>query len=271
MKTALSCLGIGLLFAFLALTSYAVDMTGAVAIWLLDEGSGVDVADFSGNGQDGAFASDILDADGNPIGGAPEWVEGKFGMALSFDGDDDFVEMAAPVIVDTVDFTMGCWVNPGETQKTWTNILSSHQEPPRQGISFEQISDEVNHFGIAIGDGVNWAGVGTVQLSTGEWNHMVFVREGNQGTWYLNGTVAESGETASGDPVVAATSNFRIGNWVLGGREFNGIVDEAFLFERALSESEVTSIMNEGIMGEPTSVFPAGKTTVTWGKIKTQY
>jgi len=32
---------------------------------------------------------------------------------------------------------------------------------------------------------------------------------------------------------VLPTSNFRFGNWVLGGREWNGIVDEAFLFERA--------------------------------------
>jgi hypothetical protein len=238
--------------------SYAqIDMEGVVAIWLLDEGEGDRVTDSSGNGHDGGFAS-----------GEPEWVDGKFGKALSFDGVDDWVEMDAPVVVDTVDFTMGCWVNPGDTQKTWTNILSSHQEPPRRGISFEQTENNVNLFGCAIGDGTNWAGVGDVQLNTGEWNHMVIVREGNRGTWYLNGAVDEEVELASADPVVAATSNFRIGNWVLGGREFNGIVDEAFLFSRALSGDEVASIMNKGAI---TSVSPAGKTAAAWGRIKTQY
>ncbi|MBC8235272.1 hypothetical protein H8E77_37480, partial [bacterium] len=123
MKTTLSCLCISLVFTLLVLTSYAqVDMTGVVAIWLLDEGTGDRVTDASGNANDGGFAS-----------GEPQWVDGKFGKALSFDGVDDWVEMDAPVVVDTVDFTMGCWANPGETQKTWTNILSSHQEPPRRG------------------------------------------------------------------------------------------------------------------------------------------
>ena len=259
MKTTLSCLCISLMFMLLALTGYAVDMTGAVAIWLLDEGAGDRVTDASGNGHDGGFAS-----------GEPQWVAGMFGTALSFDGVDDWVEMDAPVVVDTVDFTMGCWANPGETQKTWTNILSSHQEPPRRGISFEQIENDVNKFGIAIGDGENWAGVGDVQLNTGEWNHMVFVREGNQGTWYLNGAAGEVVELASADPVVAATSNFRIGNWVLGGREYNGMVDEAFLFSRPLSKNEVTSIMDKGVTGA-FSVKPVGKISTVWGRIKNLY
>jgi len=234
-------------------------IAGVVAIWLLDEGDGDKVTDASGNGHDGGFKS-----------GEPEWVDGMFGKALSFDGVDDWVEMDAPVIVDTVDFTMGCWANPGDSQKTWTNILSSHQEPPRRGISFEQIQDDVNKFGVALGDGVNWAGVGDVQLENGEWNHMVFVREGDKGIWYLDGKVDEETKLASADPVVAATSNFRIGNWVLGGREFNGMVDEAFLFNRALKENEVTSIMDRGIE-KASHVFPKGKISTAWGRIKNLY
>ena len=240
--------------------SYAVvDMTGVVAIWLLDEGAGDKVTDDSGNGHDGSFKS-----------GEPEWVEGVFDTALSFDGVDDWVEMDAPVIIDTVDFTMGCWANPGNSQKTRTNILSSHQEPPRRGISFEQTENYVNLFGIAIGDGPNWLGAGNAQLKNGKWNHMVFVREGDQGTWYLDGEVDEVAQLASGDPVIAATSNFRIGNWVLGGREFNGMVDEAFLFSRPLSKNDVTSIMNQGVTGA-FSVKPVGKISTVWGRIKNLY
>jgi hypothetical protein len=270
MKTKVASLTffcVGLAFACLVLASISdakIDMKGVVAIWLLDEGTGTTVTDSSGNANDGAFKS-----------GEPKWVDGMFGKALSFDGVDDWVEMDAPVVVDTVDFTMGCWVNPGATQKTWTNILSSHQEPPRRGISFEQTENNVNLFGIAIGDGVNWGtdkwGKGTIQLKDSVWNHMAFVRAGNKGAWYLDGKVSNQGELDSDMPVVAATSNFRIGNWVLGGREFNGIVDEAFLFERALSQDEITSIVSNGIMGvSPTSVAPAGKIATAWGRIKTQ-
>ncbi|MBM3242270.1 hypothetical protein FJZ31_38875, partial [Candidatus Poribacteria bacterium] len=123
----LTILCLGLAFAsllFISVSDAQLDMKGVVAIWLLDEGKGNKVTDASGNAHDGGFKS-----------GEPKWVDGMFGKALSFDGVDDWVEMNAPVVVDTVDFTMGCWVNPGKTQKTWTNILSSHQEPPRRGIS----------------------------------------------------------------------------------------------------------------------------------------
>ena len=93
--------------------------------------------------------------------------------------------MDNPVVTlkDMVDFSMGCWSNPNDQQRTWTNILSSHQEPPRRGISFEMINNDLNTFGIALGDGPNWAGGGgTVQLKTGVWNHFAFVRRGIGGT-----------------------------------------------------------------------------------------
>ena len=120
-RSSLLCLGV--LVACLAFTnvSDAVKMDEVVAIWTLDEGAGEKVGDSSGNGNNGEFKS-----------GAPQWVDGKFGSALRFNGGDaedgDWVEMDAPTIVDTVDFSMGCYVNPGDSQKTWTNILSSHQE-----------------------------------------------------------------------------------------------------------------------------------------------
>ena len=272
-KSSLVCLGV--LLASLAFTniSGAVSSDAVIAVWTFDEGTGDTAADSSGNGNDASVGS-----------GAPQWVDGKFGGAMQFNGGDaedgDWIETAAPVVVDTVDFSMGCYVNPGDAQKTWTNILSSHQEPPRRGMSFEQIENNVNLFGIAIGDGPNWAGNGNVQLDTGVWNHMTFVRSGDKGYWYFNGApdefVGPGGEAqlASGDPVVAATAPFRIGNWILGNREFNGAVDDAFLFERALSAEEVANIAANGISaamaGGGTSVDPRDKASVTWGQIKAQ-
>ena len=101
-RFALLC--VSLVFAglvFVSISDAQLDVEGVVAIWPLDEGSGDKVTDASGNGHDGAFAS-----------GEPQWVDGKFGKALSFDGVDDWVEMNDPVVGETVDFTIGCWVNP---------------------------------------------------------------------------------------------------------------------------------------------------------------
>ena len=66
---------------------------------------------------------------------------------------------------------------------------------------------------------------------------------------------------------VLPTSNFRIGNWVLGGREWNGIVDEAFLFERAWSKNEIKSIFKLGLEGAQ-PVSPKDHAATCWWKTK---
>ena len=237
-----------------------LDLDGALAIWLFDEGKGNDVEDISGNDNGGAFAR-----------GKPKWVAGKFGRALEFD-QASWVDMNNPVVTveDMVDFSMGCWANPEATQKEWTNILSSHEEPPRRGISFEMIRLEHNNFGIAIGDGPNWAGAGTVQLKTGAWNHLAFVRTGNRATWYLNGRVETRVQLKSDRPVVPATKNFRIGNWINNNREFDGKVDESFIFSRALEAEEIESIFKRGLENAH-AVTSKDKAATTWGKIKSWY
>ena len=88
---------------------------------------------------------------------------------------------------------------------------------------------------------------------------------------YLDGQAIGDGDFASNAPIVAATSKFRIGNWVIGGREFNGMVDEVFLFNRALKSDEIQSIMSNGILSPQTAVSPADKIATSWGRIKTQY
>ena len=46
-----------------------------------------------------------------------------------------------------------------------------------------------------------------------------------------------------------------------------GIIDDVALFNVALSENEMNSIMNNGIE-ESAAVEPVNKLTTTWGKIK---
>ncbi|MBI1925938.1 LamG domain-containing protein [Candidatus Poribacteria bacterium] len=243
-----------------------LELKDVVAIWLLDEGTGNKVTDASGNGHDGAFAS-----------GKPKWVDGKFGKALSFNGQNDWVAMNDPVIPETVDLTIGCWVNPGDTQKTWTNILSSHNAgPPPRGISFEQRENRINLMTVPMGTGGGKWNVDDVnpvplltQLKTNEWNHFVVVKKGDQSIHYLNGQVSIEGKVLK-NPIGAPTA-FLIGSGhCCGGREFNGIVDEAFFFAGALSQDEVQTIMEKGFEGAQ-SVSPADKVATSWGKIKTGY
>lgn len=185
----------------------ATSLTEALAVWPLDEEQGRAVHDASGHSRHG----DLV--------GGPRWVQGMSGAALNFDGDDDSVVMRQPVTVDTVDFSLGCWVKPGASQRSWANLLSSHNNDVGQGyrgLSLEQDGDRVNRFYLIAGNGDRWVGPPVVtQLRAGVWQHFAVVRHGPKLTHYLNGEVTAEGDVP-GNAFPVATDYFRIGNWARG-------------------------------------------------------
>ena len=113
---------------------------------------------------------------------------------------------------------------------------------------------------------------GTTQLVADEWQHFVAVREGNIVKHYLNGEVSAEGEVQE-KAFAPATDSFRICNWARGEtepRNYKAIVDEIFVFKRALSQDEVVNIMDLGLVG-PSAVSPTKKVTTTWGNVKSLY
>ena len=94
----------------------------------------------------------------------------------------------------------------------------------------------------------------------------VVVRKDGNPTYYLNGGV--SGKVAIPNELAVSTDNFCIANWICGDnehRDFKGIVDEAFVFSRALNQDEVTTTMN-GSFTELLPVFPVDKVHARTGR-----
>ncbi|MHB1002183.1 MAG: LamG domain-containing protein [Armatimonadota bacterium] len=146
-------------------------------------------------------------------------IKGRNGGVLALDGKDDYMISDSPVSIDTVDFSMGCWVKPGEKQKQWANILSSHNAGggyPFRGISFEQNSDNANMFRLIAGDGTGWFVSGDVQLKANEWQHLAAVRHGRKLMLYLNGVPVVTNELQSDAPFPPATDRFKVGDWSRG-------------------------------------------------------
>jgi len=269
-RSSLLCIGLvftSIIIGFTAtgISDAKIDPKSAVAIYLFDEGSGKKVKDSTGNGNDGDFV------------GNPQWVDGKFGKALSFNGQGDYVQISTPTNISSKvsTFTIGFWVNPGNTQKQYTDILSNHQEP-QKGYTFEQDSTNVNLFYCGFGSEGAWrAGVpqadrALTQLNAGVWQHFTAVREGTKLTHYLNGNKSAECPTNTSAPVSESQANLRIAEWGgSSGRQFNGILDEVFIFNDALSEDDIKAIMNRGINGA-SSVSPSGKLTISWGMVKAQ-
>ena len=270
LRFTLFCISLYIAHVMLPSFVHAQFMKDVVAIWLFDEGNGKKIKDYARKGHDGVFLT-----------GKPDWVEGKFGSALQFHGVDGmaWADIEKPVAMDSVDFSIGCWMKPAKPQRTWANLLAGRdEENSHTGISLLQYENHVNRYRIAIGGVFAWEGLGNprhgVQLATDEWNHLVFVRKGRNGTWYLNGEPdrpMRNGfhiDLGTEKRLGRAKKNFRIGTAVFDdARRWRGILDETFIFERALSQEEIVRIMNDGIVvGQ--HVDAKGKMATVWGKIK---
>ena len=103
-------------------------------------------------------------------------------------------------------------------------------------------------------------------LPVEEWVHLVGVWNGGQLHIYVNGELQNSADAAG--PPWASLEEVYIGpDPGCGSRcHWHGIIDEIVIFNVALSADEVKSLSN-GIEGA-LAVNAAGKTTITWGKLK---
>ena len=253
---AISCLmhtGIG----FAEITSEEI-----VGLWLFDEGNGQKARDISGKTNDGALVND------------PKWVSGKFGKALEFDGKDDYVEMSLPDVFSDIpnnDFTISFWVNVQDISGSgtvWTRIMEARHD----NSNYVQFDIQINNgeLGINVIDaGAERTIIVDSPISADTWYHVT-------GTWdadedsvklYLDGVQQLTTGTVPASPGTQRTLD--VGRRSDGSdlTYFDGIIDEFAVFNVALTEEEIESLMEEGLKAIA-AVSCLDKLATTWGQIR---
>ena len=177
----------------------AGSVAGAVAAWGFDGGTA---------------ASSEPEAVG-PV----EWTQGPRGKAASLREECAFLRTESPLALDSDAFTIGLWVRPAAKQRTWANIVSSHNNDGAtglRGVSIEQAGDLQNAYYLIVGVGDRWVGTDVVtQLQPEQWQHFAVVRDGTTITHYLNGSVSATGKVPD-TKLSRATDLLRIGQWARG-------------------------------------------------------
>lgn len=242
--------------------SYAkIDPQTIVGMWLLDEGAGKDAGDSSENGHDGKVVGS-------------EWVDGKFGKALEFNGKDDYVEVPDAENLDAI---------PQITVVTWARFDQfppQHYSPVGKEPVYRFIigQDGTGHFVVATGNNA-WYSGGTVAngdgLKLGQWHHLAGTYDGTLVKFYIDGKFAGKGPQEISGDIVNNAAPFNMAKTIAGNVDyFEGIVDEVAVFSVALTDDDINSIATVGlekaILGK-TAVSPAGKLSITWAAIKAQY
>jgi len=208
--------------------------SGRVGEWWLDDLSGPIIDDHSGQNNNGTAS-----------GGVTYGIQGKIWTALEFDGSSGYVNCGNNAILDisTGDFTVGAWVKlptipvDGFFVDKGTGNLFDGYGLAIIGGKFAFVTD---------GDGGSG---GKVTLTAADnavgdtWYHVVGVRVGGVKTLYIN-KVAEPTQTDARD--LSDTSQpLYIGRAVNDSDYFQGTIDEVVVYNRGLSQSEITDFYNQ--------------------------
>ena len=236
------------------ITVTMVEETNLVGLWHFDEGSGTIAEDTSGNGNDGTLTN---------MDPATDWVDGKLGKALDFDGVDDHVNCGNDASLDITDkITIMLWTKPAvageggqnagpvckaEAGIDWSWQLRYNAPGGGNYMGFQFNGDS---------EGSTWVSV-QQNLSPGEWYHIAGTFDGTNIRCYLNG-VAKDTNTISA--IKGGSSTLFIGQdgWA---NIFNGVIDEVKIYNRALSAEEIKADYEVGSDTTPptlTAHLPTG-------------
>ena len=215
---------------------------GLVGYWPMRDGSGTEVRDYSDNGNHGTMTN--MDA-------GTDWVQGKVGQALDFDGSDDYVNVG-DVELTNVSISISVWVN----SNTLVNrpIVSKYRATGDQR-SYALIisSGSVLSFGVSEDGTTNansWVSVqSTTTPLTNQWYHVVGTFNNSTGSakMYVNGGREAETINTNVTSIYNTTRSLRIGNFESAGEKYtDGQIDEVRIYNRALLDEDVKLLYQRG-------------------------
>ncbi len=244
-------------------------VSGAVAVWHMDEGRGGILKDSSGGDSDGI------------IHGA-RWVKGRFGRALAFDGVDDYIDLDLQVA--NLDFdapaSIVMWFMPGNDStgpgNCLYNLFNSAEGDWDRGFLIctgnltSAVADEQVNIIWSAPNFTHLYYSAPIALWTADspaWHQLVVTLDGSRTRAYLDGRelVLKLRNTPSqfgkyGDGIRADTARIGMAFHPDGpGTYYKGLLDEVTICNRALSAWEVQALYEQ--VERPLSPY-GGKTVV---------
>jgi len=225
---------------------------GVVGSWHFDEGSGTTAYDTSGNDNDGSLTNMDPDTD---------WVDGKFGKALSFDGTDDYIDCGNPSSLDLSgkSKTVECWVNLDTyNSASYYHRLVSQAVDANNGyqlISGDEWDLAGKTFAFVVEkEGSRYAARIKTKKELNTWYHVVgtFDNDTNTPHIYVNGVLDD--ESYESEAATGGVAGFNIGRRVSGNSYLDGLIDEVRIYNSALTAEEISDLYNN--YGYTTENYP---------------
>ena len=191
-------------------------------------------------------AKDIAAGNDGTLSGAATYASGKVLQAFSFPSagsvDIPYSAVATPQAV-----TIDAWVNP----TTFVAGASIFDWRPATNTTGIQLNIDGNGTGLVEWNFYTSAGLNTLvsahKLATGQWTHVAATFDGYQATLYFNGNLELTLNLPR--PLTTIAADAKIGRNIVSGNAFNGLIDEVEVYDRALSQSEIATLVAAGPAG----------------------
>ncbi|MAF81107.1 hypothetical protein CL628_03800 [bacterium] len=222
--------------------------TSLIGYWKFDEGTGTAATDSSANSNSGTLTN--MEA-GDWDSSIKASLNFQNDYSLEFDADDDEVDIGDIAAYDdpfSSGGTVSAWINAdGYGESDNGNIIGNanfdgapyggwvfYTRSTNSGLSFYQTRGTT---------GGQW----TCAVGLDAWHHVVITYDSsstaNDPQCYVDGLAVATTEVSAPDGAVNAVGqNFRIGNRHDGARTFDGHIDDVRIYNRALSQAEITEL-----------------------------
>jgi len=246
-----------------AIATYTCPNTvaGLVGCWTFDEGTGSTAADSSGQSNNGTLYPGV------------SWGGGHSASALQFDGSTGYVSAGT---------TSMPAINGAQTISWWMNFAA----PPPDFETVIGLADSSGTSAIQAGFSSGMVDVrqsgGHVLVaapipSANAWHHYVYTYDGTpavgstpavQGTHrlYIDGSLASGAgaiPTSTDAPQTGTVASLQFGRWVGGFEYYKGALDDARIYNGALSSTEVQGLYHVPVATATAAPVPSATNTAT--------
>jgi alpha-L-arabinofuranosidase len=215
------------------------------ALWYrFDDGSGTTAADSSGNGRAGTLVN------------GPMWTTSEFNGGLALNGTSQYVTVPA-LNLNSNTVTMSGWVKRNGAQSDYTGIVFYRNgSGTASGISMRSSGQLAYHWNDSSS---SWSWSSGLTVPDGVWTFVALVITPSNATMYMQpaGAAMQSAVNTASNAAQSFSGVAYIGQDPLGGRFFNGSLDDFRIIGRALSAAEIRQFIY------PTIITAANAGSVT--------
>lgn len=233
---------------------------GPVAHWKLDENTGTSANDSSGNSSTGTITA-----------GTGKFAAGKFGSGYSFDNANTIINAQSVATLDNLPATgmsLATWIYPKSQGESSAGVIMAKNvgTTPSAGWLLQFAGTNALTFTVDGSTDLVRTTSNSV-VTTNAWNHVEVVWDGVITTAssvhiYVNGIEVTYATTTNGaSRVDDGTSNFYIGNDSTQARTFDGIIDDARVYNYSRTSKQIIEDMNAG---HPAGGSPISSPIIYW-------